>query len=59
MDSVTNIQSTDAISLKLLYVRNQLNTNKHGKCEKNRLINVVAMTTCSMRVSDTWRTPRR
>ena len=41
---VNKIKSTDAISLKLLYVCSQFNTIKHGKFQTNRLINFVAMT---------------
>ena len=59
VDFVNKIKSTDAISLKLPYVCDQFNVNKHGQFQTNRLINVVAMTICLMRVSATRSTPRR
>ena len=56
---VNKIKSTNAISLKLPYVRNQFNTNKHGNVQTNRLLNFVVMTICSLRVGAIWNTPRR
>ena len=58
VDFVNEIKRSDAISLNLLYVCNQFDINKLGKCHTNRLINVVAMTICSVRVSATCNTPR-
>ena len=52
-------KSTYAISLKLPYVCDQFNTNKHRKFQSNRLIKVVSMAICLMRVSATRSTPRR
>ena len=59
VDFVNKIKSTYAISLKLPYVCDQFNTNKHRKFQTNRLINVVSMAICLMRVSTTRSTPRR
>ena len=59
VDFVNKIKSTYAISLKLPYVCDQFNTNKHRKFQTNRLINVVSMAICLMRVSATRSTPRR
>ena len=74
VDFVNKIKSTDAISLKLPYVKlsifvpikltanivcSQLDRNKYEKFQTNRLINLVAMTICSMHVRATWSTPRR
>ena len=59
VDFVNKIKSTYAISLKLSYVCDQFNTNKHRKFQTNRLINVVSMAICLMRVSATQSTPRR
>ena len=59
VDFVNKIKSTYAISLKLLYVCDQFNTNKHRKFQSNHLINVVSMAICLMRVSVTRSTPRR
>ena len=59
MDFMNKVKSTYAISLKLLYVCDQFNINKHRKFKTNRLINIVAMTICLMHVSATWSTPRR
>ena len=59
VDFVNKINSVDAISLKIPYFRNQFNMNKRGKFQADRLINVVAMTICSMHVSATRITPRR
>ena len=58
VDVVSKIKSTDAISLKLLYVCSQFNKNKRGKFQTNRLINVLAMTICLVGVRATWSTPR-
>ena len=59
VDFVNKIKSTYAISLKLPYVCDQFITNKHRKFQTNRLINVVSMAICLMRVSATRSTPRR
>ena len=59
VDFVNKIKSTSAISLKLAYVCDQLNTNKHRKFQTNRLINVISMAICLMLVSATRSTPRR
>ena len=59
VDFVNKIKSTYAISLKLPYVCDQFNTNKHRKFQTNRLINVVSMAICLMSVSATRSTPRR
>ena len=59
VDFVNKIKSTYAISLKLPYVCDQFNTNKHRKFQTNRFINVVSMAICLMRVSATRSTPRR
>ena len=59
MDFVNKIKSTYAISLKLPYVFDQFNMNKHRKFQTNRLINVVAMTICLMHVSAVRSMPRR
>ena len=59
VDFVNKIKSTYAISLKLPYVCDQFNTNKHRKFQTNRLINVVSMAICLMHVSATRSTPRR
>ena len=59
VDFVNKIKSTYAISLKLPYVCDQFNTDKHRKFQTNRLINVVSMAICLMRVSATRSTPRR
>ena len=59
VDFVNKIKSTYAISLKLPYVCNQFNTNKHRKFQTNRLINVIAMAICLMRVSTTRSMQRR
>ena len=53
------MKSTYAISLKLPYVYDQFNTNKHRKFQTNRLTNVVSMAICLMRVSATRSMPRR
>ena len=58
MDFVNKIKSTDAISLKLPYVYSQFNINKREKFQRNHLINVVAMTVCSIGVSATRSTSR-
>ena len=57
VDSVNKIKSTYVISLKLPNVCDQFNTNKHRKVQTNRLINVVSMAICLMRVSATRSTP--
>ena len=57
VDFVNKIKITNANSLKLPYVRSQFNTNKHGKFQTKRLINVVAVAICLMRISATWSTP--
>ena len=59
VDFINKIKSTYAISLKILYVCDHFNINKHRKFQTNRLINVVAMTFCLKRVSATRSTPRR
>ena len=59
VDFVNKINSTYANSLKLLYVCDQFNTNKHRKFQTNRLINVVSMAICLRPVSATRSTPRR
>ena len=59
VDFVNKIKSTRAIPLKLPFVCDQFNTNKRRKFQTNRLINVVAMAICLMRVSATRSTPRR
>ena len=59
VDFVNKIKSTYAISLKLPYVCDQFKTNKHRKFQTNRLLNVVSMAICLMRVSATRSTPRR
>ena len=59
VDFVNKIKSTYAISLKLPYVCDQFNTNKHRKFQTNRLINVVSMAICLMRDSATRSTLRR
>ena len=59
MDFVNQIKSTDAISLKLPYVCNQINMKIRGKFQTNLLINVVAITIRSMGVSATRSTQRR
>ena len=59
VDFVNKIKSIYAISLKLPYVCDQFNTNKHRKFQTNRLINIVSMAICLMRVSVTRSTPRR
>ena len=59
VDFVNKIKSICAISLKLPYVCDQFNTNKHRKFQTNRLINIVSMASCLMRVSATRSTPRR
>ena len=59
VDFVNKIKSTDAISLKLPYVCDQFNTNKHRKFQTNRLINIISIAICLMRVSATRSTPKR
>ena len=59
VDFVNKIKSIYAISLKLPNVCDQFNTNKHRKFHTNRLINIVSMAICLMRVSATRSTPRR
>ena len=59
VDFVNKIKSIYAISLKSPYVCDQFNTNKHRKFQINRLINIVSMAICLMRVSATRSTPRR
>ena len=59
VDFVNKIKSIYAISLKLTYVCDQFNTNKNRKFQTNRLINIVSMAICLMRVSATRSTPRR
>ena len=59
VDFVDKIKSIYAISLKLPYVCDQFNTNKHRKFQTNRLINIASMAICLMRVSATRSTPRR
>ena len=59
VDFVNKIKSIYAISLKLMYVCDQFNTNKHRKFQTNRLIKIVSMAICLMCVSATRSTPRR
>ena len=59
VDFVIKIKSIYAISLKLSYVCDQFNANKHRKFQTNRLISIVSMAICLMRVSATRSTPRR
>ena len=59
VDFVNRIKSTYAISLKLPYVCDQFNTNKHREFQTNRLIKFVSMAICLMRVCATRSTPRR
>ena len=56
---VNKIKSACAISLKLPYICDQFNTNKHRKFQINHLINIISMAICLMRVSATRSTPRR
>ena len=55
VEFVNKIKSAYPISLKLAYVCDQFNINKHRKFQTNRLLNVVAMTICLMRVRATSR----
>ena len=59
VDFVNKIKSIYEISLKLPYVCDQFNTNKHRKFQTNRLINIVSMAICLMLVSTTRSTPGR
>ena len=59
VDFVNKLKSLYAISLKLSYVCDLFNTNKHRKFQTNRLISIVSMAICLMRVSATRSTPRR
>ena len=59
VDFVNKIKGIYAICLKLPYVCDQFNTNKHRKFQTNRLINIVSIAICLMRVSATRSTPRR
>ena len=59
VDFVNKIKSIYAISLKLPYVCDQFNTNMHRKFQTNRLINIVSMAICLMRLSGTRSTQRR
>ena len=59
VDFVNKIKSIYAISLKLPYVCDQFNTNKHRKFQTNRLVNIVSLAICLMRVRATQSTPRR
>ena len=59
VDFVNKIKRIDAISLKLPYVCDQFHTNKHRKFQTNRLINIISIAICLMRVSATRSTPKR
>ena len=58
VDFVNKIKSIYAISLKLPYVCDQFNINKHRNFQTNRLINIVSRAIRLMRVSATRSTPR-